>query len=120
MHIAITGASGNAGTALLRKLQAQLSEKPGSLKLTGISRRRPDTGREPYSGVEWHTLDIGLDSDRAQLDAALEGVDSVVHLAWQIQPNRDLEELYRTNVAGTRNVLAAASRAASCSALCRL
>lgn len=111
MHIAITGASGNAGTALLRKLQAQLSEKPGSLKLTGISRRRPDPGGEPYSGVEWHTLDIGLDRDRTQLDAALEGVDSVVHLAWQIQPNRDLEELYRTNVTGTRNVLAAASRA---------
>ncbi len=111
MHIAITGASGNAGTALLRKLQAQLSEKPGSLKLTGISRRLPDTGREPYSGVEWHTLDIGLDGDRTQLDTALEGVDSVVHLAWQIQPNRDLEELYRTNVTGTRNVLAAAARA---------
>ena len=111
MHIAITGASGNAGTALLRKLQAKLSEKPGSFKLTGISRRRPDTGREPYSGVEWHTLDVGLESDRPLLDAALEGVDSVVHLAWQIQPNRDLEQLYRTNVAGTRNVLAAAARA---------
>ena len=111
MHIAITGASGNAGTALLRKLQAQLSEKPGSLKLTGISRRRPDTSRAPYAGVEWHTLDVGLESDRPLLDAALAGVDSVVHLAWQIQPNRDLEQLYRTNVTGTRNVLAAAGRA---------
>jgi UDP-glucose 4-epimerase len=111
MHIAITGASGNAGTALLRKLKAQLSEKPGSMKLTAISRRRPDTSREPYSGVEWHTLDVGLDSDRPLLDAALAGVDSVVHLAWQIQPNRDLEQLYRTNVTGTRNVLAAAARA---------
>ena len=111
MHIAITGASGNAGTALLRRLQAQLSDKPGSLKLTGISRRRPDTTRAPYSGVEWHTLDVGLDSDRPLLDTALAGVDSVVHLAWQIQPNRDLEQLYRTNVTGTRNVLAAAGRA---------
>jgi UDP-glucose 4-epimerase len=111
MHIAITGASGNAGTALLRRLQAELSEKPGSFKVTGISRRRPDTGRVPYSGVEWHTLDVGLDSDQPLLDAALEGVDSVVHLAWQIQPNRDLEQLYRTNVTGTRNMLAAAARA---------
>lgn len=111
MHIAITGASGNAGTALLRKLQAKLTEKPGSFTLTGISRRRPDTGREPYSGVEWHALDVGLDSDRPLLDTALEGVDCVVHLAWQIQPNRDLEQLYRTNVTGTRNVLAAAAGA---------
>ncbi|MFP5365709.1 MAG: NAD-dependent epimerase/dehydratase family protein [Actinomycetes bacterium] len=111
MHIAITGASGNAGTALLRRLQTHLAEKPGSLKLTGISRRRPDTGAAPYSGVEWHTLDVGLDKDQPLLDAALAGVDSVVHLAWQIQPNRDLEQLYRTNVTGTRNVLAAAGRA---------
>ncbi|AUZ33391.1 epimerase [Arthrobacter sp. PGP41] len=111
MHIAITGASGNAGTALLRKLQAELSQKPGSLQLTGISRRRPDTSRAPYSGVEWHTLDVGLASDRPLLDAALAGVDAVVHLAWQIQPNRDLEQLYRTNVTGTRNVLAAAGKA---------
>lgn len=111
MHIAITGASGNAGTGLLRRLQAQLSEKPVSLRLTGISRRRPDTSQAPYSGVEWHTLDVGLESDRPLLDAALAGVDAVVHLAWQIQPNRDLEQLYRTNVTGTRNVLAAAARA---------
>lgn len=111
MHIAITGASGNAGTALLRKLQAELAQKPGSLQLTGISRRRPDTSRGPYSGVEWHTLDVGLESDRPLLDAALAGVDAVVHLAWQIQPNRDLEQLYRTNVTGTRNVLAAAGKA---------
>ena len=33
MRIAITGASGNAGTALLRNLQRQLKRKPGSLEL---------------------------------------------------------------------------------------
>jgi UDP-glucose 4-epimerase len=111
MHIAITGASGNAGTALLRNLQGQLSRKPGSLQLTGISRRRPDTSQAPYAGVRWHTLDVGLESDRPRLEAALAGVDSVVHLAWQIQPNRDLKQLHRTNVTGTRNVLEAAGKA---------
>jgi len=111
MRIAITGASGNAGTALLRNLQGQLSRKPGSLQVKGISRRLPDLSREPYAGVEWHTLDVGLDRDKPSLEAALQGVDSVVHLAWQIQPNRDLEQLYRTNVEGTRNVLEAARRA---------
>ncbi len=111
MHIAITGASGNAGTALLRNLQGQLARKPGSLRLTAISRRLPDTGRQPYAGVDWHCLDVGLAADRSKLEQALAGVDAVVHLAWQIQPNRDLEQLYRTNVTGTRNVLAAAKAA---------
>ncbi|TLM82111.1 NAD-dependent epimerase/dehydratase family protein [Pseudarthrobacter sp. NamE2] len=111
MRIAITGASGNAGTALLRNLQGQLSLKPGSLQVKGISRRLPDQSREPYAGIEWHTLDVGVERDKPLLEAALQGVDSVVHLAWQIQPNRDLEQLYRTNVEGTRNVLEAARRA---------
>lgn len=111
MRIAITGASGNAGTALLRNLQRQLKRKPGSLELVGISRRLPDTSREPYAGVQWHTLDVGLERDIPQLEEALDGVDAVVHLAWQIQPNRDRDMLHRTNVIGTKNVLDAAGRA---------
>lgn len=111
MRIAITGASGNAGTALLRNLQRQLKRKPGSLELVGISRRLPDTSREPYAGVQWHTLDVGLERDIPQLEEALDGVDAVAHLAWQIQPNRDLDMLHRTNVIGTKNVLDAAGRA---------
>ncbi|VXB94353.1 Short chain dehydrogenase family protein [Arthrobacter sp. 9AX] len=111
MRIAITGASGNAGTALLRNLQGQIAGKPGSLHLRGISRRLPDTSRAPYAGVDWHTLDVGLERDRPLLESALAGVDSVVHLAWQIQPNRDLDQLHRTNVTGTANVLEAARKA---------
>lgn len=111
MRIAITGASGNAGTALLRNLQRQLARKPDSLQLTGISRRLPDTSRAPYAGVAWHTLDVGLESDRPRLESALAGVDCVVHLAWQIQPNRDLDQLFRTNVTGTANVAEAARKA---------
>jgi len=111
MRIAITGASGNAGTALLRNLQGQLESKPGSLELVGISRRLPDTSRAPYRGVEWHTLDIGLEAALPRLRTALAGVDAVVHLAWQIQPNRDLEQLHRTNVTGTAHVLEAAGQA---------
>lgn len=118
MRIAITGASGNAGTALLRNLQGHLAKKPGSLDVVGMSRRRPDTTREPYSGVEWHTVDVGLERDKPRLEAALRGVDVVVHLAWQIQPNRDLEQLYHTNVTGTRNVLAAAKAAGAKQVVC--
>ncbi|TQJ58607.1 nucleoside-diphosphate-sugar epimerase [Arthrobacter sp. SLBN-83] len=111
MRIAITGASGNAGTALLRNLQGQLARKPGSLQLVGISRRLPDTSQEPYVGVQWHTLDVGLEQDRPELEKALLGVDAVVHLAWQIQPNHNLDLLHRTNVTGTKNLLEAAAKA---------
>lgn len=111
MRIAITGASGNAGTALLRNLHGQLARKPASLQLVGISRRLPDTSLPPYAGVEWHTADVGLEQDRQKLEKALAGVDAVVHLAWQIQPNRNLDLLHRTNVTGTKNVLEAAGRA---------
>lgn len=110
MRIAITGASGNVGTAILHNLQRQLESKPGSLELVGISRRLPDTSRAPYRGVEWHTLDVGADADFPRLRTALAGVDAVVHLAWQLQPNRDLEQLFRTNVTGTANVLEAAGQ----------
>ncbi|HEY8699441.1 MAG TPA: NAD-dependent epimerase/dehydratase family protein [Arthrobacter sp.] len=111
MRIAVIGASGNVGTALLRNLQSHAAETPGSLELAGVSRRLPDTTLAPYAGVEWHTLDVGQDSDFTRLRLALAGVDAVVHLAWQVQPNRDLDLLHRTNVIGTRNVLEAARQA---------
>lgn len=112
MRIAITGASGNAGTALLRRLQQESAERPGGLELVGISRRTPDTSQAPYSGVEWHAADVGLDGEPGNdLRAAFAGADAVVHLAWMVQPNRDLALLHRTNVTGTANVLAAAKEA---------
>lgn len=111
MRIAITGASGNVGTALLRNLQTQMTKRPGRLELVGISRRRPDTAMPPYPGVEWYTLDAGRDADFPLLRSALAGVDAVVHLAWQVQPNRNLELLHRTNVTGTAHVLEAARQA---------
>jgi nucleoside-diphosphate-sugar epimerase len=111
MRIAITGASGNAGTALLRRLQQAAPDEPGGLELVGISRRTPDTSRAPYAGVEWHALDVGVSGSQSSLRAAFAGADAVVHLAWQIQPNRDLALLHRTNFTGTANVLAAAKEA---------
>ncbi|WP_457972749.1 NAD-dependent epimerase/dehydratase family protein [Arthrobacter sp. D1-17] len=108
MRIVITGASGNAGTALLRRLQRAAAEEVHGLELVGISRRMPDISQDPYRGVEWHTLDVGVSASQGSLGVALAGADAVVHLAWQIQPNRDLSLLHRTNVTGTENVLAAA------------
>ncbi|MFF1830034.1 NAD-dependent epimerase/dehydratase family protein [Paenarthrobacter sp. NPDC058040] len=111
MRIVITGATGNAGTALLRRLQAARSEEGEDLDLVGISRREPDLSSAPYKGVEWHCLDVGDYREREALEAAFAGADAVVHLAWLIQPNHKRKLLRRTNVAGTGHVLAAAANA---------
>ncbi|MEV7606938.1 NAD-dependent epimerase/dehydratase family protein [Paenarthrobacter sp. NPDC089322] len=111
MRIVITGGTGNAGTALLKRLQRARSEEGADLDLVGISRREPDKDAAPYNGVQWHSLDVGDYKDRETLEKAVDGADAVVHLAWQIQPNHNRELLRRTNVAGTAHVLGAAKKA---------
>ncbi|WP_322788504.1 NAD-dependent epimerase/dehydratase family protein [Allokutzneria albata] len=94
----MTGASGNLGTALLRAL-------PRDWSVAAVARRRPDQV-EPYTRAEWTECDIG--TDKAELRAAFAGADAVVHLAWAIHPRIDDPEMRRTNIEGTKNVLAAA------------
>ena len=107
MRIVVVGASGNVGTAVLRRLRRE----PGS-ELAGVARRLPgpDAG-EPYDGVEWHSCDIGAPDAADRLARIFAGADAVVHLAWQIQPSHDRGTLYRTNVGGSRAVIEAAVRA---------
>ncbi|GAB4100580.1 NAD-dependent epimerase/dehydratase family protein [Sinomonas halotolerans] len=106
MRIAIVGASGNVGTALLKRLSAA-----GGHELVGVSRRVPDTGAEPYRHAAWHTVDIGAEEAPGKLRAAFEGCDAVVDLAWVIQPNHREAELERVNVAGNGQVFDAAAEA---------
>ncbi|MCW2580617.1 MAG: Nucleoside-diphosphate-sugar epimerase [Blastococcus sp.] len=105
--VAVTGASGNVGTALLRRLTAPGAGLAG---VRGLARRQPpDTA--PYSGVRWHLADLGEASSEDVLAEFLDGVDAVVHLAWALQPGRDPDLLHRVNVAGTRRVVSAAAAA---------
>jgi nucleoside-diphosphate-sugar epimerase len=100
MHVVVTGATGNVGTALI---QALLGD-PAVTRITGIARRAPAMRPER---VTWVTADV-RDAD---LRPAFEGADAVVHLAWAIQPSRDREALRRTNVDGSARVFDAAVRA---------
>ncbi|MFC7546521.1 NAD-dependent epimerase/dehydratase family protein [Plantactinospora sp. GCM10030261] len=103
MRIAITGATGNMGTALLRRLATE-----PDLDLIGLARRPPVPGTgDPYDGIRWHAVDIGEAGAVDQLSGWLAGVEAVVHLAWQIQPSQHRARLRRTNVTGTANLLAA-------------
>jgi UDP-glucose 4-epimerase len=107
MRIVIVGATGNLGTALLRRLH----KEPTVSDIVGISRRLPNRDVAPYRGVSWHALDIGSPSAPRQLAKVFSGADVVVHLGWALQPNHDEAALWRTNVIGTKNVLAAVAAA---------
>src|SRR3954467_15939899 len=100
--VAVTGASGNVGTALLRRLVGS-----GAAEVRGLARRQPP-GIAPYAGVRWHLADLGGAGSEEVLRGFLEGADAVVHLAWALQPGRHPEALRRVNVEGTRRVLRAA------------
>lgn len=101
MRIVVTGASGNVGTALLRRLAADPRHE-----LLGIARREPPP-IAPYSSARWRCIDISADDATANLVTAFAGADVVVHLAWLIQPSHDRELLRRTNQGGTAAVVAA-------------
>ncbi|WP_320671356.1 NAD-dependent epimerase/dehydratase family protein [Patulibacter defluvii] len=100
MRIAITGGTGNVGSALLRALipEDEIDE------IVVLARRVPTI---ELAKVRWVAADV-RDSD---LRTLLTGVERVVHLAWQIQPARDRDATHAVNVEGTRRVLDAAAHA---------
>ena len=110
MRIAVTGATGNVGTALLRTLTAAEHE------VVGLARRPPrrtpgTTTPGAYAdapGLEWHSVDLTR-SPGGVLRRAFRGADAVVHLAWGFQPTHDEAYLERLALGGTREVLAAAT-----------
>jgi nucleoside-diphosphate-sugar epimerase len=105
MRIAITGATGNIGSALVRRLTDD-----GEHDLVGLARRLPEEG--PGGGlVEWVHVDLTSDACAGTLREAFEGADAVVHLAWGFQPSHDLGYLEDLGVGGTQRVLEAVTAA---------
>ena len=103
MRIAITGATGNLGSALLRRLAADHT-------LVGLARRLPEPG---FGGerTTWVAVDLTEDAALTVLREAFTGADAVVHLAWGFQPSHDLRYLEELGVGGTRRVLEAVTTA---------
>ncbi|MEJ2853944.1 MULTISPECIES: NAD-dependent epimerase/dehydratase family protein [unclassified Saccharothrix] len=104
MRIVVTGATGNVGTALLRRLAEE-----SDITVHGVSRRPPEP--EPPYDIAWTPVDLAKPGAEEPLSDVLRGADAVVHLAWLIQPSHDEPEMYRTNVAGSDRVFRAALRA---------
>ncbi|CAA9380623.1 MAG: NAD-dependent epimerase/dehydratase [uncultured Nocardioides sp.] len=103
MRIVVTGASGNLGSALLRRLSAT-----GRHDVVGVSRRVPPEAA-PFADAEWVTVDLTKDEDTAALRTAMAGADAVVHLAWGFQPTHREDYLEELGVGGTRRVIEAAT-----------
>jgi nucleoside-diphosphate-sugar epimerase len=87
------------GTSLL----AHLAQDPRIHEVIGIARRRPN---KTWPKTEFLSLDVSRDD----LDGPFRGADAVVHLAWVIQPERDLLALHHNNVIGSQRVFEAAAR----------
>lgn len=103
MRIVVTGASGNVGTALLRRLT-------GTAELVGVSRRTPPS-IAPYRDVEWVSADLSEAGVQTRLADAFAGADAVVHCAWIFQPSYDRQLQIRGNQGGSLAVAQAAADA---------
>jgi nucleoside-diphosphate-sugar epimerase len=96
VRVVVVGASGNVGTSVLRSL----ADEPAVASVLGVARRLP---RAQFPKTEWATADVSRDD----LEPLFRGADCVVHLAWLIQPSRDQQHMWRTNVFGSRRVFRA-------------
>ncbi len=99
LHLAVTGATGNIGTSLIRRLSGD--DRVASV--LGIAGRLPKW-RVPKT--EFVSADLAEDD----IDPLLEGRGAVVHLAWLMQPTRDPAATWRTNVLGSKRLFDAVAR----------
>ena len=103
MRALVTGATGFVGAAVARALVS------AGWQVRALVREGSD--RSNLKGLPLE-LAVGNLQDAASLDAALPECGALFHVAADYRLGaRDFEELYRTNVEGTNNLLIAARRA---------
>jgi UDP-glucose 4-epimerase len=105
MRIVVVGATGNVGTSVLQALARDDAVE----SILGLARRLPEAGlaRAEFAKTEFAAADVTRDG----LVPHFRGADCVIHLAWLIQPSRDLGLLRRVNVEGSSRVFAATAEA---------
>ena len=102
MRIVVTGVTGNVGTSVL----PALGSDPTVDSVLGLARRLP---QRSWPKADFAAVDLA-DPD-ADLVGCLRGAGAVIHLAWAIQPAREEEAMWRTNVEGTAALLRASADA---------
>ena len=103
--VAITGATGIFGRALCARLQ----EDPAVDRIVGVARRPFDPSEHGWTKMEFRPGDVLRPE---QLDAAFDGADVVVHLAFTVlDRGMHPEQVRLINVEGSANAFAAAAKA---------
>ena len=100
LTVAVTGVSGYLGQGLVKRLAADASVE----RILGFDVRPPGASHPKLVFDEVDVRNPGL-------EARLEGVDCVVHLAFVMDPIRDEALMRDVNVNGSQNVFKAAGRA---------
>jgi UDP-glucose 4-epimerase len=98
--VAVTGAAGLVGRALLERLDAD----PAVTRILGIDVVEPQM---PVAKLELRMADLR----DPLLSHALRDADTVVHLGATYGPDRDEDTMFAVNVHGTRHALAGAEKA---------
>ena len=104
LTVAVTGATGTFGFALLPLLQAD----PRVGRVVGVARRPFDPSAHGWSKMEYRQGDV---RDASALEQAFDGADVVVHLAFMITGAASRETIRAVNVDGTLNAFRAAAAA---------
>jgi UDP-glucose 4-epimerase len=100
VRVAVIGATGNVGTAVLDLL----SGDPEVEEVRGFARRLP---QKTWAKTSFSAFDVTRDD----LAPHLSGIDAVIHLAWTLHPPRKPAVTWEVNVRGTEAVIDAAVRA---------
>jgi nucleoside-diphosphate-sugar epimerase len=102
--VAVTGPTGTFGFGLIPLLQNDHRIR----RIIGIARRPFDPNEHGWSKMEYRQGDV---RDPAALEAAFDGADVVVHLAFLITGNAPRETIREINIDGTLNTFRAAAEA---------
>jgi len=109
-NIVITGSSGLAGTALLRRFE-KAKEGGKNYRVLGIDIQPPRYSNYSSDSFFQH-CDLDIRSSHLQDILREDRADTLIHLAWVVAPTRPEEkkEEYDIDVNGTRNALQACEK----------
>ncbi|MFF3290992.1 NAD-dependent epimerase/dehydratase family protein [Streptomyces sp. NPDC003023] len=104
LRVVVTGATGNAGTSVVRALAGDSR----IASVLGLARRIPDLD---VSRTAWAAVDLSRDDAGERLVRHLEDADAVIHLAWRFQLTHSPVTTWRTNVLGSLRLFEAVAAA---------
>lgn len=102
--IAVTGAFGNIGSLVIRELLSQGYRVVAMDKASPVTQKNAKAFASTGIDIAWGDITVAR-----EVEAALQGVDAVIHLAGIFPPVSENNHVlsYAVNVEGTRNILAA-------------